>query len=144
MNIRFFDDNGVLDNRAIYAGVYRIRLQLKNKPEKSITLYLGESYSMIARCGDHIYNLINNDPAYFGLSREHLSDDRLELVFEVCESVDIPGGTSNSERDRILQDVELEKIMEEKPISQNETNDNLRKDRTPKVAEQIDKLIKEL
>lgn len=141
MNIRFFtNEAGVFDTKAVGPGVYRVRLQMMSRRDKGFTLYIGESYSMLTRCGEHAYKVFYVDPGYFGLSPEHITDNNLELVFEVCESVDVSGDKTFSERDYHMREVELNKIIEEKPISQNDTNDNLRKDRVEVVKEAIAKL----
>ncbi len=51
-------------------------------------MYIGESYSMMARCATHLYKLYK-EPSNFGLKDDDLSNDNLELIVEIYESVNI-------------------------------------------------------
>lgn len=141
MKISFFEKDNAFDQEAIGAGIYQFKIGLAgDKKEKILSLYIGESYSMISRCSNHLYNVFYNDPAYFGLKKEHLENNKLELSVEVYESVNVKGKTY-SERDCLLRDLEMSAIIKEKPLSQSSTSDNLLKERVDIVSAEIDKLL---
>lgn len=141
MKISFFEKENSIDQAAIGAGVYQFKIGLAgDKKEKFLSLYIGESYSMMSRCSNHLYNVFFNDPAYFGLKKEHIENDKLELSVEVYESVNVKGKTY-SERDCLLREIELSAIEKEKPLSQSQTSDTLSKKRVEVVSAAIDKLL---
>ena len=57
---KFFNNNGYVNKGAIGAGVYEFIIK-KGSIAKS--LYIGESFSMLARCADHVYEL-EKDKSY--------------------------------------------------------------------------------
>lgn len=145
MNIKFFEKDGILDVRAVKAGVYQFKIGVVGEDEsKYVSLYVGESYSMMIRCSNHVYEVIHNDPTYFGLKKTHIDNEKLSLIVEVYESVEIPPGTSNSERDRTLRNRELSAIEKLKPLAQLETSDNLKKNRVEVVSAVLDKMLNEI
>jgi len=113
MKISFFSNGNHLNKEAIGAGIYRFMIK---KGDVIKTLYIGKSFSMLARCADHIYEL-KKDISYFGLKEENWEDEELELIVNIYESVDV-NGLSSSERDILLHDKELEAIKKEKPLAQ--------------------------
>ena len=142
MKVKFFERNGLLNLNAVYAGVYQFKVGvLDDDEEKYLPLYIGESYSMLSRCSNHLYEVFHTDPSYFGLTEENLEDDRLQLIVEIYESIPLEKDISNSERDIKLRQKETSAIKAAKPLSQNESNDNLRKDRVKVVQDAIDKLL---
>jgi hypothetical protein len=108
----FINENGCFDNNAIYAGIYIIKIR-ENPNEKWIPLYIGESKTMLKRCGEHLYNNSKN-PLYFGLTENDLNNDNIELKFSVLESIDDNGKRKKREKELINQ---------LKPKTQNSTND---------------------
>lgn len=99
-------------------------------------LYIGESFSMLARCAHHVYEL-KKDKSYFGLTKKNWEDDELELIVDIYESVDV-NRLSSSDRDILLREKELNAIKKEKPLAQLETSDGLRKDRVEHVNKYLD------
>ena len=145
MNIKFLKKGEVLDSQAIEAGVYQFKIGVVGEDEsKYVSLYVGESYSMMIRCSNHLYEVIHNDPTYFGLKKTYIDNENLSLIVEVYETVEIPQGTSNRERDRMLRDRELIVIETLKPLAQLETSDNLKKNRVEIVGAVLDKMLSEL
>ncbi|TGX98821.1 hypothetical protein E5357_07610 [Hominisplanchenecus murintestinalis] len=141
MKIKFFEKNGVIDEKAIMAGVYQFKIGLVGDEEDNyLLLYIGESYSMIQRCGFHLYNIFQN-PTYFGLSHKHLTNDKLQLIVEIYESISFEKEISNEERDKILRDKEREVIIEKQPLSQCSANDDLRENRVEIVGSAIEQLL---
>ena len=145
MKISFFKKGEMLDSQAIKAGVYQFKIGVIGDDESNyVSLYVGESYSMMIRCSNHLYEVIHNDPTYFGLKKMHIDNEKLNLIVEVYESVEIPKGTSNSERDRMLRDREIIAIKTLKPLAQLETSDNLKKNRVEVVGDVLDKMLNEM
>jgi len=134
MKTVFFNDGGYIKKEATGAGVYQFILK---KGQNKKVLYIGESYSMLSRCAQHIYEL-EKDTSYFGLT-EHWNDESLELVVDIYESVNVEG-LSNSKRDILLREKELKVIEKEKPLAQNETSDILRKQRAKYVKKYLDSI----
>ncbi len=141
MKIRFFEKDGHIDPDAICAGVYQFRIGLLNDNEKNyLTLYVGESYSMLIRCSNHLYEIFHNDPSYFGFTKENLKDRELQLLVDIYDKVSLGDNISNSGRDILLRENEMEAIEKLKPLSQNVTNDNLNRQRSIIVKKAIDEL----
>lgn len=141
MKVKFFDVDGHVDACAFGAGVYQIKIGLVHAPEQALPLYIGESFSMICRCSEHLYAVFCNDPAYFGLSADHLHDSRLELIVEVYQSVEISKDMSYRDRDVLLRKRERDAIITQKPLSQTGFNDHLRSDRVDVVGQAISKML---
>ena len=108
--------------------------------ENYLPLYIGESYSMLLRCSNHLYELFHNDPSYFGLTKEDLKDDELQLIVDIYEKISLEDNISNSDRDILLHEKEIVAIKKLMPLSQNQTNDNLNRNRSAIVKEAIKKL----
>lgn len=143
MNIKFFErPDGLMDDRAIKPGVYIVRLAKSSSIDKSIPLYIGESYSMAQRCGRHLYETMMVNPVYFGLTKQLLEDKRLVYVFEVLECVDKKWSDIN-ERNRELKALEKQKIQELNPISQFTTSDRVLPNRMEVVPQKIESFLKE-
>ncbi|WP_105125456.1 hypothetical protein [Streptococcus suis] len=97
MNIRVhFFQNDIL--HAIKGGVYQISLQ-KDDGERRV-LYIGESFSMLIRCAQHLYQLRKN-PLYFGMNDEILRSQNLILAFEVLHEEVKMGIRRNKEKEYI-------------------------------------------
>lgn len=141
MKIKFFEKDGHINPEAIYAGIYQFKIGLLNdNEEKYLPLYIGESYSMLLRCSNHLYELFHNDPSYFGLTEVDLKDDKLQLIVDIYEKVSSEDNISNSDRDILLREKEMAAIEKLMPLSQNQTNDNLNRNRSAIVKEAIEKL----
>jgi hypothetical protein len=137
MVISFFQKNGCLDVEAVKAGVYKFLIGPANVSiNQYLVLYVGESYSMLARCGDHIYSLFK-DPSYMGLTQEMIDSDELKLVIEVQEKVIIAEGITTHDRDIILREHEDAVLKELRPISQKSTSDDVRPDRVENVRNML-------
>ena len=78
INIEFF--NGKLID-SIKGGVYRISVRNKNRTK---SLYIGESFSIIIRCATHLYSLQNN-PNYFGFTSDTIENQEYTLIFEILK-----------------------------------------------------------
>ncbi len=140
MKIELFKNNdGLLIPDAVKAGVYKVSVVLESDKSKRFTLYIGESFSLIARCGNHVYNAYKS-PSYFGLTEEQFNDDRLILEFSIYEIVD-EVWVDDDERDLILRQHEREAIIKEKPVSQFSTSDHVRPDAKDSVTAAINKLL---
>ena len=133
--ISFFSNDSHVNREAIGAGIYQFMIKKGNVTK---ALYIGESFSMLARCADHIYEL-KKDMSYFGLKEEYWDDEELELMVDIYESVNVDG-LSSSDRDILLREKELNAIKNEKPLAQLETSDRLRKDRVEYVKKHLDSL----
>lgn len=97
MNIRVhFFQNDIL--HAIKGGVYQISLQ-KDDGERRV-LYIGESFSMLIRCAQHLYQL-RKKPLYFGMNDEILRSQNLILAFEVLHEEVKMGIRRNKEKEYI-------------------------------------------
>ena len=141
MKIKFFEKNGHINPESIYAGIYQFKIGLLNDDEENyLPLYIGESYSMLSRCSNHLYELFHNDPSYFGFTKEDLKDDELQLIVDIYEKVSLEDNISNSDREILLREKEIVAIKKLMPLSQNRTNDNLNKNRSAIVKEAIKKL----
>ena len=141
MKITFFQKDGTFNEDAIHAGVYIIKIGLVDKPEERLPLYIGESYSMAIRCGHHLYEVFHTDPAYFGLTSEHLKNDKLEMIMEVYKLLSNKEIT-NGERNCTLKEMEHDAIKDVKPLSQLATSDRLNKERKNVVGKAIEDLLK--
>lgn len=135
MEISFFSNDSHINKEAIGAGIYRFMIKKGNITK---ALYIGESFSMLARCADHIYEL-KKDMSYFGLKEEYWEDKELKLIVDVYESVNVDG-LSSSDRDILLREKELNAIEKEKPLAQLVTSDRLRKDRAEYVKKHLESL----
>lgn len=144
MILQFFQKNGAIDPEAINAGVYQFKIgRIDDKEEEYLSLYIGESYSMIVRCSNHLYQVFHTDPTYFGLNLDYLKNDKLKLIVEVYESVDITDTMTYSDRDQLLYEKEMNAIKKRNPFSQLLTSDRLKKDRVKVVGDAINKLLEE-
>ncbi len=144
MNILFFlNEDNSLDPNSVGAGVYSFRIGRTNGDRSSfIPLYVGESYSMAARCADHLYEISQNKN-HMAIPYKYYSNNDLCLMVEVYESIKIPEGYTTGQRDILLQQHELEAIKKLKPISQNTNNDNLKENADKEVSKVLDKLLEE-
>ena len=109
-NIEFFKEDL---NQAIGSGIYQISIY---KDNKSRILYIGESETVLKRCGEHLYKLnkLNESPGYFGFTEDILKDSNITLKFELLEKID----------DAIFRKKrELELIKNENPLSQSGIKD---------------------
>ncbi|MGU7934354.1 hypothetical protein ACS6X6_05775 [Streptococcus suis] len=79
LQVQFFQNDVI---KAIKGGVYQISLQ-KVDGERRV-LYIGESFSMLIRCAQHLYQL-RKYPEYLGMTTEILRDQNLILMFEILE-----------------------------------------------------------
>ncbi len=142
MKISFFEENNKFKEEALGAGVYQFKIGLLgDELESYLSLYVGESYSMAIRCSNHLYEIFKNDSTYFGLGKEHLDDERLELLVDIYEPVSIEENMTHSDRDFLLREREKEAIKELKPLSQLSTSDNLNPNRVDVVGKAIKKLL---
>lgn len=142
MVIKFFEKDGHINPEAIYAGIYQFKIGvLGDNEEQYLSLYIGESYSMLSRCSNHLYEVFHTDPSYFGLTKENLKNEKLQLVVDIYKRVDLPYGISNGDRDILLRTEEMSAINKVGPLSQNEYNDHLRKDRVKVVQKAIETLL---
>lgn len=121
MKIAFFENQIA---QAIGGGVYQI--SLRRAGGREAVLYIGESYSMLNRCAEHLY-AFRNDPAYFGLEEVTLVDDlpgpALTLIAEILAA----------EPDKSkCQQLELHYIAERNPLTQSGIKDRM-KDRDEKI-----------
>lgn len=142
MEIKFFEKDNHINLEAIFAGVYQFKIGvLGDNEEQYLSLYIGESYSMLSRCSNHLYEIFHTDPSYFGLTKENLENEKLQLVVDIYKRVELYDGISNSDRDILLRTEEMAAIRKVGTLSQNENNDNLKKDRVKVVQEAIEKLL---
>lgn len=142
MIIKFFDKDGHVNPEAIYAGVYQFKIGvLGDDEDKYLPLYIGESYSMLSRCSDHLYEVFHTDPSYFGLTDENLKNEKLQLIADVYKGVSLPEGIANSERDILLRLEEKTAIIELEPLSQKKNSDNLKENRVEVVQAAITALL---
>ena len=141
MRIKFFEGkDGFMDERAVNPGVYIVKLAKRNSQKKPINLYIGESYSMAQRCGRHLYETLVVNPEYFGLTKELVKDDDLELIFEVLVCVVDEPWNSDKERNLVLKGIEKEMIKEIGPVIQYKTSDRV----LPDCTKIVEKALKDL
>ncbi|HEM5140455.1 TPA: hypothetical protein U1269_002099 [Streptococcus suis] len=95
LQVQFFQNDVI---KAIKGGVYQISLQ-KDDGERRV-LYIGESFSMLIRCAQHLYQLRKN-PLYFGMNDEILRSQNLILAFEVLHEEVKMGIRRNKEKEYI-------------------------------------------
>lgn len=69
-----------------------------------------------------------------------MKDDELQLIVDIYEQVSLEDNISNSDREILLREKEIVAIKKLMPLSQNQTNDNLNKNRSAIVKEAIKKL----
>ncbi|WP_051233762.1 hypothetical protein [Butyrivibrio sp. NC3005] len=141
MKVEFFQGtDGKLDSNSIKAGVYRISIYSDVDREKVIPLYIGESYCMIKRGGEHLYN-VQKSPSYLGLTEETYADDSLVLSFEVYEVIE-ECWSNTKERDLVLEKHELDALAKVHPVSQYETNDHVMRNAVEIVSTAIKEKLK--
>lgn len=132
IKISFFQEEGRLDDRAIGSGVYIIELLNEDKPlSPTLPLYIGESFYMVKRCGEHLFEFIKN-PALFGLIVDNLANDRFRLCFSVLES--LPGANENQGREK-----EKDYISKYKPLTQCSNSDTQVKNKVKIVQDEIER-----
>lgn len=142
MKVSFFERTGHLNLDAIYAGIYQFKIGVLGDNENEyMSLYIGESYSMLSRCSAHLYEVFHTDPSYFGLTKENLENEKLQLIVDIYKSIPLPDGITNSDRDILLRAEEKSAIETVGALSQNKNNDNLRQDRVEVVQDAIKKLL---
>lgn len=142
MKLKFFEKDGQLNLEAISAGVYLFKLGvLGDSEEQYFPLYIGESYCMLSRCSNHLYEVFHTDPSYFGLTKKNLENEQLQLVVDIYKRIPLHDGISNSDRDINLRAEEMSAIKKLRPLTQNESNDNLKKNRVEIVQEKITALL---
>ncbi|HEM6509187.1 hypothetical protein E8L09_01870 [Streptococcus suis] len=95
LQVQFFQNDVI---KAIKGGVYQISLQ-KVGGERRV-LYIGESFSMLIRCAQHLYQL-RKYPEYLGMTTEILRDQNLILMFEILELEEAMGVRRNKEKEYI-------------------------------------------
>lgn len=135
MKIDFFETKNGFDNRAVGGGVYQVELLMEGK--EAICLYIGESVWIASRCGKHLYALFEN-PNYFGLTEEDLSNENMVLKFSVVDEIKAKkselGVGSYKEQ-------ELEAIQTYEPVTQLRTSDRQIHDVNKKI-ETVQKKLK--
>jgi len=137
MQVRFFmNEDGTLDERAIKGGVYHIEL-LKENNDKRISLYIGESAHIAARCGKHIYK-VSEDTSYFGLDKEDWEDDSLILKFSVIKPIN--ESKPKMSLNNPYKDSEKNYIRDYKPLTQLSTSDRQKK-KDKRIKAVQDKMI---
>lgn len=118
MKIDFFQTEYGMDTKAVNAGVYHV--ELVNPSQNSrLSLYVGESVFIAARCGAHLYEFYKN-PHYFGLEEEDREDDELTLKFTVLNSIEQEKSVLGVGR---YKEEEMKYIREYGPLTQLETSD---------------------
>ncbi|HEL1661047.1 TPA: hypothetical protein TXN53_000566 [Streptococcus suis] len=110
LQVQFFQNDVI---KAIKGGVYQISLQ-KDDGERRV-LYIGESFSMLIRCAQHLYQL-RKYPEYLGMTTETLRDQNLILMFEILEL---------EEAMRIRRKKEKEYIKKYRPLLQSGLSDRM-------------------
>ncbi|HEM3570015.1 TPA: hypothetical protein U1B89_002040 [Streptococcus suis] len=95
LQVQFFQNDVI---KAIKGGVYQISLQ-KVDGERRV-LYIGESFSMLIRCAQHLYQL-RKYPEYLGMTTEILRDQNLILMFEILELEEAMGVRRKREKEYI-------------------------------------------
>lgn len=143
MVVEFFQKQNALDPDAVKPGVYIVKLGKVGKKTSMKPLYVGESYSMISRCGRHLYELYK-DPSYFGLNPEHIQNNALCISFEVYEVLEKETkDMENKERDIILKGRELKALQElDTPtLTQTRTSDHVTRNRGKRVSEFVERLF---
>ena len=134
MHVKFFQNNGQMDTEAVCAGVYRVELHITGDSyNDKLTLYIGESYSMTARCGYHLFKVFQH-PEYFGLLQDDLKNEELTLSFNVAEPMP---GSSKIQR----KEMELECIRTNQPLTQHSSNDKQLDDRVKVVQYAINGIL---
>lgn len=118
MRIDYFITDEGMDERAARGGVYHVEL-IKKNTDTSISLYIGESVWIAARCGEHLYSFYDN-PNYFGLTKEDIENDELILRFSVLEEIE---GKKSVLGVGKYKDMELKYIQENNPATQFNTSD---------------------
>lgn len=113
INIEYFEENQMLDKRAIGCGIYIIEL-LKSNSKEAIPLYIGQSLYMVKRGGEHLYEFFK-EPGYLGLSEDNMADSHLKIRFRVLENC--------MTNDRINE--ETAQIIKIHPLLQKTTSDSM-------------------
>ncbi|NQP42632.1 hypothetical protein HO918_06545 [Streptococcus suis] len=110
LQVQFFQNDVI---KAIKGEVYQILLQ-KVDGERRV-LYIGESFSMLIRCAQHLYQL-RKYPEYLGMTTEILRDQNLILMFEILELEEATG---------IRRKKEKEYIKKYRPLLQSGLSDRM-------------------
>ncbi|HEM2750688.1 TPA: hypothetical protein ACGO48_001877 [Streptococcus suis] len=110
LQVQFFQNDVI---KAIKGGVYQISLQ-KDDGERRV-LYIGESFSMLIRCAQHLYQL-RKYPEYLGMTTETLRDQNPILMFEILELEEAMG---------IRRKKEKEYIKKYRPLLQSGLSDRM-------------------
>lgn len=134
INIQFFEEQKQFRD-AIKGGVYLVDILNEGK-EKTIPLYVGESGTVIKRCGEHLYTLFNK-PDYFGLNDEDLERDDFILRFRLIKSIK---EDKKFWWDKNYKDKELEVIHSFNPITQLPTSDRQIKNKVEVVQNKMKEL----
>ena len=143
MVIEFFKKQEKFDTEAVKPGVYIVKLGVTGDRDSMKPLYIGESYSMVSRCGRHLYELYK-DPSYFGLQPQHITNDSLCIVFEVYEELEKEtAGMDRTARDILLKGRELKALqqIDEPTLTQTRTSDHVTRDRSKRVEQFITGLM---
>lgn len=109
---------------------------LKDGKEKPIHLYVGESGTVIKRCGEHLY-MFFNQPNYFGLKSCDLNKSDLTLRLKLVKSIK---EKKKFWWDKKYKDEELDAIQSFSPITQFPTSDR----QIPNKVEVVQNRMKKL
>ena len=134
IKIQFFEEQKQFKN-AIKGGVYLVEL-LKDDKKDSIRLYVGESGTVIKRCGEHLYDLFNN-PSYFGLEEKDLEKSDLTLRISLVESIK---EKKKFGWDKNYKSKEKKAIDDFNPLTQLSTSDHQIKDKVEVVQNEMKRL----
>ncbi|HEM4768613.1 TPA: hypothetical protein U1041_001508 [Streptococcus suis] len=110
LQVQFFQNDVI---KAIKGGVYQISLQKVD--DERYVMYIGESFSMLIRCAQHLYQL-RKYPEYLGMTTETLRDQNLILMFEILELEEAMG---------IRRKKEKEYIKKYRPLLQSGLSDRM-------------------
>ena len=138
-SIKLFGTNGCKVNLINFLPVI-YSISLSNGKMKEV-LYVGKSKLFDKRKSTHIVSVFD-DPLYFGLDDDDLFNDKLSLIFNIEEVIDVLNCDNMSQFEKLLTDKETETIERLNPITQ--CGKNMIKDQEMKrkiVKETINKLL---
>lgn len=115
-------------------------ISLSNGQNKEV-LYVGQSKLFDSRKSTHLVSVFD-DPSYFGLVDDDLSNEKLSLVFSIEEKINVLSCNNMSELNKDLCEKEAEVVARLNPATQNGMIMKSKEEKRKSVEKIISELLK--
>lgn len=139
-HIKVIGTNGYeINSKEFMPAIYSISIA-SNDLDKKIVLYVGKTKLFSSRQGDHITSVFK-DPSYFGLTENDLTNDKLSLVMNIEENIDIAECKNIKDLDAFLSEKEHVFINKLNPATQEIMNMKKTEEKRKCVQKKINELL---